>query len=53
MKKLAFIFLLGLAFTACDSDPVEEAVFNEENNNKPEDIEIIDEYNDTSHGLGN
>ena len=48
MKKLAFIFLLGLAFTACEAEPIDDATFGTtENDTKPE---IIDILNDTNHG---
>lgn len=50
IKKTTFLLLLGLTFVACESSSVEDATFNEENETKPEVIDVIV---DESHGLGN
>ena len=50
MRNLTLLFLLGIALTACEAEPTEDAIFSQENDTKPE---IIDVYEDTNHGLGN
>ncbi|WP_299261260.1 hypothetical protein [uncultured Aquimarina sp.] len=49
IKKIPFLFMLVIAFASCESTSVEDETFNAEND-KPE---IIDIYEDESHGLGN
>ena len=50
IKKITFLLVLGLSFVSCESDSVEDSVFSQENEEKPE---VVDVVFDESHGLGN
>ncbi|MHA7058153.1 hypothetical protein ACWGOQ_0013105 [Aquimarina sp. M1] len=48
IKKITFLFMLVIAFASCESNSIEDEVINTEID-KPE---IIDIYEDDTHGLG-